>query len=261
MQAVRAKDVVLHAAENGQASGAAIIFINSLGTDLRIWDGVVAMLAPDFRLIRYDKRGHGLSGWSDGPCTIAEHVDDLTAVLDHFAIARATLVGLSIGGMIALGATQAFPDRIGRLVLCDTAHKIGTAELWEGRIAAIRQGGIEAVADGILYRWFPQAFRTARTDELALWQAMLTRTPQAGYLAACAAIRDADLEAAARSVRVPTLCLCGTEDLATPPTLMRETAKLIAGARLDVIEGSGHLPCIDNPGAFGHRLAAFLKGN
>jgi len=260
MQAVNASDVVLHAAAGGRAEGPSVVFVNSLGTDLRIWDDVVARLAADFRIIRHDKRGHGLSGCPVGPWSIADHVRDLIAVLDHFSVGRATLVGLSVGGMIALGAAQSHPDRISRLVLCDTAHRMGPAEMWDQRIAAVGKGGIEAVADGVLDRWLPAAFRSGRADEATLWRAMLTRTPKAGYIATCAAIRDADLTAAARSVRVPTLCLCGSEDVATPPALMAETAELIAGARLDLIDGSGHLPCIDNPGILGRQLTAFLKG-
>lgn len=261
MQAVRTRDVVLHAADGGRADGAAVVFINSLGTDLRVWDDVAAALASDFRLIRFDKRGHGLSDCPDGPCAIADHVADLFAVLDQFGVDRATLVGLSVGGMIALGAAEARPDRVARLVLSDTAHRIGPPGMWDERIAAVRAGGIASLADAILERWFSAAFRSGRPDELALWRAMLTRTPAIGYAATCAAIRDADLSAAARSVRVPTLCLCGSADLATPPALMGETTALIDGARLEVIEGSGHLPCVDNPQAFTRQLAAFLKEN
>ncbi|WP_316979833.1 3-oxoadipate enol-lactonase [Shumkonia mesophila] len=261
MQAVRTRDVVLHAAEGGRADGAPIVFINSLGTDFRIWDEVARRLAPDHRLIRFDQRGHGLSGCPDGPYVIADLVADLFAVLDHFAVEEATLVGLSVGGMVALGAAQARPDRVRRLVLSDTAHRIGPRELWEQRIAAVNAGGVASIAEGVLERWFSAPFRSGRADELALWRALLTRTPAPGYAATCAAIRDADLTVAACSVAVPTLCLVGSEDKATPPVLVRELAGLIKGARLDVIEGSGHLPPIDNAQAFTRRLAAFLKEN
>ena len=261
MQAIRTRDVVLHAAEGGRADGAPVVFINSLGTDFRIWDEVARRLAPDCRLIRFDQRGHGLSGCPDGPYVIADLVADLFAVFDHFAVEEATLVGLSVGGMVALGAAQARPDRVHRLVLSDTAHRIGPRELWEQRIAAVNAGGVASIAEGILERWFSAAFRAGRADELALWRAMLTRTPAPGYAATCAAIRDADLTVAACSVAVPTLCLVGSEDKATPPVLIRELAGLIKGARLDVIEGSGHLPPIDNAQAFTRRLAAFLKEN
>jgi len=229
MQAIRTRDVVLHAAEGGRGDGAPVVFINSLGTDFRIWDGVAARLAPDYRLIRYDQRGHGLSGCPEGPYAVADLVADLFAVLDHFAVERATLVGLSVGGMVALGAAQARPDRIARLVLSDTAHRIGPREIWDERIAAVQAGGVAAVAEGVLERWFSAAFRAGHADELALWRAMLARTPGAGYAATCAAIRDADLTVAACSVAAPALCLVGSEDKSTPPVLMRELAGLVKG--------------------------------
>ncbi|HMA13170.1 MAG: alpha/beta fold hydrolase, partial [Bacteroidota bacterium] len=151
------------------------------------------------------------------------------------------------------------PELVAGLVLCDTAHRIGTAELWNSRIAAIEKGGIGSIADAILERWFSKDLRENDRAALAGWRAMLTRTPQAGYLGACAAIRDADFTEAAKEIKVPTLCVVGAEDGATPPALVRELADLIPGARYEVIAGAGHLPCIERPLAVARLIEDFAR--
>ncbi|MGF1591667.1 MAG: 3-oxoadipate enol-lactonase [Kiloniellaceae bacterium] len=253
--------VVLHYQDLGPAELPTLVFANSLGTDFRIWDGVVARLAERFRIVLYDKRGHGLSGLGAPPYAIDDHVADLAALLDELAVEGAVVCGLSVGGLIAQGLYAARPDLVSGLVLSDTAHRIGSTELWDGRIAAIEAGGIDAIAEAILERWFSRVLRENDPDAFAGWRHMLTRTPQDGYLGTCAAIRDADFTEAARRIAVPTLCIVGAEDGATPPALMRETADLIPGAGYEVIEGAGHLPCIERPEAVAALIDAFTREN
>jgi len=169
------------------------------------------------------------------------------------------IVGLSVGGLIAQGLAARQPERLSALILCDTAAKIGTAEMWASRIEAIEQDGIEAIADSIMERWLSAAFRRDRPEESAGWRNMLVRTPADGYLGTCAAIRDADLSAEAARIDVPVLCLVGSEDGATPPDLVQATAALIPGARFEVIDGAGHLPCIEQPGVVAALIASFLE--
>jgi 3-oxoadipate enol-lactonase len=249
--------VVLHVQDLGAADKPALVFANSLGTDLRIWDDVVARLADRFRIVLYDKRGHGLSDLGETPYSIADHVGDLAALLDDLAIEGALVCGLSVGGLIAQGLTASRPELVAGLILSDTAHKIGTVELWNGRIAAIEKGGIASIAEAILERWFSKDLRDNDPVALAGWRSMLTRTPQAGYLGTCAAIRDADFTEAAKEITVPTLCLVGAEDGATPPALVRQLADLIPGARYEVIAGAGHLPCIERPAKVAELIGAF----
>jgi 3-oxoadipate enol-lactonase len=253
--------VVLHLQDLGAADRPALVFANSLGTDFRIWDDVVARLADRFRIVLYDKRGHGLSDLGETPYSIADHVGDLAALLDDLAIEGALVCGLSVGGLIAQGLTASRPELVAGLILSDTAHKIGTAELWNGRIAAIEKGGIASIAEAILERWFSKDLRDNDPVALAGWRAMLTRTPQAGYLGTCAAIRDADFTEEARRIAVPTLCLVGEEDGATPPALVRQLADLIPGARYEVIAGAGHLPCIERPARVAELIGAFATEN
>jgi 3-oxoadipate enol-lactonase len=166
---------------------------------------------------------------------------------------------VSVGGQIAQGLLAARPELVSGLVLCDTAHKIGTAEMWNARIDAIETGGIEAMAEPILERWFSAAFRKANPDALAGWRAMLTRTPKAGYLGTCDAIRDADLTEQAKRIGVPALCVVGDEDGSTPPALVRELADLIPGAGFETVAGAGHLPCIEQPGTLTGLINTFVK--
>jgi 3-oxoadipate enol-lactonase len=259
MQPVERDGVVIHTRADGPARGAPLVLVNSLGTDLRIWDALVMLLGGRSRIVRYDLRGHGLSDGPPGPCRIEDHVADLLAVMDHHGLASAAVAGLSIGGQVALGLAAAVPARVSRLVLCDTAHRIGPVSMWEARMKTVAEAGVEAIASAVLERWFPAAWRQAHPRELALWRNMLVRTPREGYVASCAALRDADLGEAARSLAVPVLCVCGSEDLATPPALVGELAALIPGARLELLHGSGHLPCIDNAPALAALVGAFTE--
>jgi len=243
----------------GRPGGPALVFVNSLGTDWRVWERVADRFAAKCRLVFYDKRGHGLSDAPAGPLSMDDHITDLRAVLDDLAVREAVVCGLSVGGMIALGLAAAHPEAVRAVVLCDTGHRIGTAELWNQRIESIREGGMEAVADGALERWLSTAFRESRPAEAALWRNMLVRTPADGYMATCAAIRDADLTAVARSLSVPALCLCGTGDQATPPALMRELSELLPDSRYHDIPGAGHLPTVESPDEVAGRMQVFLE--
>lgn len=258
MQAAVIDGIAFHYALEGPAGAPVLVFANSLGTDFRIWDGVVAQLAGRFRTLRYDKRGHGLSGLGNAPMTIPRLAADLDALMAHAGIETALVCGLSIGGLIAQQLVRDKPSRVRGLVLCDTAARIGAPDMWQARIDAIAAGGLESLADAVMERWFAPGFRATRTAELAAWRNMLVRTPAAGYAGACAAIRDADLTADAARIAVPTLVVCGADDGATPPAVVKALADGIPGARYREIPEAGHLPCVEQPDALaGHMLAFF----
>ncbi|MGF1551944.1 MAG: 3-oxoadipate enol-lactonase [Paracoccaceae bacterium] len=251
---------VLHRVRLDEADGSpAVVFSNSLGTDLTTWDAVVARLPRDFRVVRYDTRGHGLSALPPGPWRIEDCADDLAGILDALGIEGATVVGLSVGGLIAQALAARRPDLASRLVLMDTAARIGTDDLWNTRIETVESKGIEAIADGVIERWFGPRYR-AEAAELGLWRAMLTRTPAAGYARLSAAIRDADLTESTRGLRLPVLAMAGSEDGATPPDLVEATAALVEGARFERLDGAGHLPCIDAPDTTARLIADFAAG-
>jgi 3-oxoadipate enol-lactonase len=260
MQFSTINGIVLHYSDTGPGPAApTLVFSNSLGTDLRAWDRLTSLLKDKFRIVRYDKRGHGLSQATPAPYRIDDHIADLAGLLDHLQLDGIVLCGLSVGGLIAQGLAARQPERLRALILCDTAAKIGADELWASRIEAIEQGGIEAVADLVIERWLSAAFRGSRPDETAGWRNMVVRTPASGYLGTCAAIRDADLSAEAAGIDLPVLCIVGSEDGATPPDLVRGTADLIPGARFEVIDGAGHLPCIEKPEIMAGLITSFLE--
>ena len=255
----RFNGLVLHYEDEGPAQAPALVFANSLGTDHRLWDQVVARLDGGLRMLRYDLRGHGLSDAPAAPYALDQHVADLAALMDGRDLSKALVIGLSVGGMIAMALAHARPDLVRAVVLSDTAHKIGTREMWDARIAAIRQGGMAAVADPVLERWFAAEFRTARPADFAGYRTMLMRTPVEGYAATCATVRDADLTAIAVRLDVPALCLVGAEDGATPPELVRSLAALLPNAGFEVIPRAGHLPCVEQPDLMARHISAFAK--
>jgi len=246
--------VTLYHRAAGRPGGRPLVLVNSLGTDARIWDGVIERLAQRYHVVSYDKRGHGLSEAPPGPYTLDDHVADLAALADHLELEKFALAGVSVGGLIAQGFAIAHPERLAALVLCDTAAKVGTAELWNARIEAVTGRGIASISEAILERWFTRAFREQRPVELAGWRNMLERSPVGGYAGTCAALRDADLRAQVGQIRLKTLAVVGEEDGSTPPELVRETVGMLPNARLEIIEGAGHLPMIEQP----ERLAELM---
>ena len=259
MQFINVNDVTLHYQLVGAPEGKPVmVFINSLGTDFRIWRDVIVRLVGEVAVVTYDKRGHGLSDIGNSPYSMDDHIADLEALLDALSVRNAVVCGLSVGGLIAQGLTRKRPDLVRALILCDTADRIGTEELWNQRIAAIEKAGIESIADEIMERWFAAAFRSERRQELAGYRNMLCRTPVAGYVGTVTAIRDTDYRAHSPAIAVPTLCVVGEEDGSTPPDLVADLAKRIPGARYQPIANAGHLPCVEQPEMLSEALRAFI---
>lgn len=251
--------LTLHYALDGPPDGLPLFFVNSLGTDLRLWEAVLPSFAGQYRLIRYDFRGHGLSDCPPPPYTITDHAADLHGLLNTLQVESAILVGISVGGQIALAYAAAHPERIRSLVLCDTGTKIGSAAMWNERIERLRQEGMDSLADSILARWFTPSFAQANPAVTRGYTHMLTRTPLAGYIGTCAALRDADLADAAQTVKARALVICGAEDVATPPDLGRALANTLPDARFSLIDGAAHLPCVEQSAAFAALLHRFLE--
>ncbi len=256
MQMVRLNGINVHYSDQG--SGAPVVFANSLGTDFRLWDQVVALLPAGLRIIRYDMRGHGLTDVPEGDYFMGDLVADAAALVDHLGAKGCVFVGLSIGGMVAQGLAAERPDLLRAMVLSNTAAKIGLPAMWADRIAAVRAGGVAALSDAILERWFSRSFCADKTA-LAGWRNMLERTPVDGYCGCSAAIAETDLFDSTARLSLPTLGIAGTEDGSTPPDVVRETTELITGARCHLIRKAGHLPCVEQPADFAAALTEFLQ--
>lgn len=254
-------NLTLHYLLEGPREGVPLVFLNSLGSDLRIWDSVTPPFAQRLPVLRYDKRGHGLSDCPPGPYSIRDHSNDLMGLLEGLAINKVVLVGISVGGMIALDVAVRHPERVMALVLADTAAKIGTEEFWNARIRAVREGGLVAVAGSVLQRWFTASFVKEHPADYRGYTNMLSRMPVEGYIATCEAIRDADLRGVLGDIHTQTLVLCGSEDATTTPDLGLELSNALHHARFEAIEKAGHLPCIEQADAMATKIARFLEEN
>lgn len=237
----------LHYRLAGAPDGLPLILVNSLGTSLSIWDDMLSLLGLRCRVLSYDKRGHGLSDAPSGPYSLDDHVADLLGLAHWCGFKHFSVCGISIGGMIGMRLAAQHPGKVRRLVLCDTAPRIGTTQMWTDRIAQVRQGGMAAVADAVLGRWVSPGYRELRPADFAGWRNMLERCPAEGYVASCASVRDADLVADVGRISVPTRVIAGENDLSTPPETVRQLAEAIAGAEFRLIRGAGHVPCIEQP--------------
>lgn len=249
----------LHYRLTGAPDGLPLILVNSLGTSLAIWDDVLPLLGPRYRVLSYDKRGHGLSDAPPGPYRLDDHVADLLGLVHQCGFPRFSICGISIGGMIAMRIAAWHPDKVRRLVLCDTAPRIGTAQMWDDRIAQVRQGGMAAVADAVLGRWLSPGYRESRPADFAGWRNMLERCPAEGYVASCISVRDADLTADVGRISVTTRVIAGENDLATPPEAVRQLADAVAGAEFRLIPGAGHVPSIEQPESLSELISEHLR--
>jgi 3-oxoadipate enol-lactonase len=258
MHIARLTNADIHWREDGDPAGTPVVFANSLGTDLRLWDKVIARLPEEgYRFIRFDKRGHGLSSCPSDAYSMTDLVEDLEELLGHIEVSQFSLVGLSIGGMIGQLLAHRQPDRMTSLVLACTAAKMGTEDMWQARIAAVRKGGVENIADAVLDRWFSGPFR--ESDDCIAWKNMLIRTPSEGYIGCSEALAATDLTATTAGLTLPVLGIAGSDDLASPPAQVQATMDLIRGSRFIEIAGAGHLPCVDQADSFTAHLRDFLK--
>jgi 3-oxoadipate enol-lactonase len=242
---------------DGPAGAAVVVLSNSLGTDLAMWEPQLPVLTRRFSVLRYDARGHGGSSVTPGPYTVAQLGQDVLGLLDALNIRRAHFCGLSLGGMTGIWLALNAPERIDRLILANTAPKIGTPEMWNTRIENVRKSGLEAVADALMERWFSAAFRARAPAAVARMRTMLMATPPEGYVAACAAVRDMDQRAAIGAIRSPTLVITGTHDLTTPPAEAHKMEEAIRDSRYVELDAA-HISNVEAPERFAAELSGFL---
>jgi 3-oxoadipate enol-lactonase len=247
----------IYYAVDGPVDGPPLLLSNSLGTPMALWDRVLPGLTGRFRVIRYDQRGHGRSDHPDGEYSIEGLGQDALAVLDDAGVSQAHVAGVSLGGMTALWLGINAPHRVGRLVLANTGAQIGTADSWDTRIAAVRAGGMTAITELLLGRWFTSAFRVAEPALTGDFRSMLAACSVAGYTGCAAAVRDADLRDGLTRIRAATLVIVGADDVATPPSLGEALRDTIAGASL-VSLPAAHLSNVERPGEFTKAVVRFL---
>jgi 3-oxoadipate enol-lactonase len=242
---------------DGERTRPTVVLSNSLGTDLSMWDAQACVLATRFHVVRYDTRGHGASSATPGPYTIELLGRDVLALLDHLDVNRAHFIGLSMGGVIGQWLGAHAPDRLDKLVLANTASRIGTPDGWHARAAAVRAEGMDEIAAGAPGRWFTPEFVARQQVVVGSMQKTLRSLVPEGYAACCEALAAADLTQDVRSVAAPTLVIAGSFDPVTTVADAQLLGAAIAGATVATLPAS-HLSNIEAPDRFSDAVLPFL---
>jgi 3-oxoadipate enol-lactonase len=257
MPTIDADGCPIHVEIEGPERAPVLMLSNSLGTTLHMWDPQVPDFARHFRLVRYDRRGHGQSGAPKGPYTMDRLGRDALAVLDALAIAKANWCGLSMGGMVGqwLGANA--PERIERLILSNTACHYPDKTMWHDRIKAVQEGGLAAITDRVLAAWLTASFREREGEATRRLRDMMLATPVDGYLGCCAAVRDMDHRELLGKITAPTLVIAGRHDPATPVAANEFIRSRIGGASMTLLDAA-HISNVEQPREYTNAVLGFL---
>lgn len=242
---------------DGTSGGAPLLFCNSIGTGLELWDAQIMALRDDFDIVRFDTRGHGRSDAPGGDYDLTTLAQDAAQVLDAAGFDRANICGISLGGITAMRLALDRPDRVHRLVLADTAARIGSTQSWEQRRESVLTLGMAAIADAAIERFFSAEFREHRPETVTRFREALLTTSAAGYAGCCAALRDADLTAEVNRIAAPTLVIAGLQDISTTPDQLRDLAGAITGGQLAELDAA-HLSNVELPEEFARQIGAFF---
>jgi 3-oxoadipate enol-lactonase len=257
MPVIQSSGCPIHVEVEGPADAPVLMLCNSLGTDLHMWDPQVAPFTQHFRLVRYDRRGHGRSGVTKAPYTMEMLGRDALAVMDGLGLERVNWCGLSMGGMVGqwLGANA--PERIERLVLANTACYYPIKEPWNDRIKLVSEKGLAHIVGPNMERWFTKEFITREPQTIARMTEMFLKTPLEGYVGCCAAVRDMDHRELLSKVTAPTLIIAGKSDIATPIENAEYIKRRIAGATLVALDAA-HISNVEQPASFTAAVLEFL---
>jgi 3-oxoadipate enol-lactonase len=251
------RDVRIHYELAGAEHAPVLMFSNSLGTDLTMWNVQMPEVAKTFRVLRYDKRGHGQSSAPAGPYTIEMLGRDAVALLDYLKFDKVNFCGLSIGGQTGMWLGLHAAARLNKLILSSTAAKIGTPEMWNPRIETVRKSGTKAVSAAVIERWFTAGFRAKEPAEVARIQRFLDSANAEGYVGCCAAVRDFDAREKLHAIRRPTLVISGKHDPATTPADGRWVSEQIPGSKFVELDAA-HLSNIEAAREFTTAITQFL---
>ena len=253
------RPVALHNEISGSDGAPPVLLLNSLGSDLSMWDGQLGGLSQRFRVIRCDTRGHGRSPVLPGPYTVDDLGADVLELLDSLRLQRVHVVGVSLGGILAMWLATHAATRVDRLALVCTAAHFPSAQTWAERAALVRADGTGAVADAVVARWFTPGYAAREPERVAAARAMIAATPAEGYAACCDALAAADMRPLLGAVRAPTIVVSGAEDPSSPPERGEELAAGIRGASIVVLPDAAHLAPLERPAAVADALTRFLE--
>ena len=257
MPFINSNKLLFHCEWNGPEDTPALVLSNSLGTNLTLWDPQIPVFEKHFRVLRYDSRGHGESGVSLRDYSIELLAQDVLGLLDALNLERVHFCGLSIGGMTGMWLAVHAPERLNKLVLCNTAPQIGDAQTWDNRILAVRSGCTKAIAPSVVERWFTPEFRAKNPDAVAKTREMIESTNADGYIASCAAVRDFNFWSELPGIHVPTLVVAGAHDHAVPVADAQRLAREITGAKYAELNAA-HISNVEAADKFTAEVSAFL---
>jgi 3-oxoadipate enol-lactonase len=257
MPMIDADGCLLNVTVEGRDGGPTLMLSNSLGCTMQMWEPQIQALSQIFRVIRYDRRGHGKSSVPPGSYSIERFGRDVLAILDDLNIEKVHWCGLSMGGMVGqwLGANA--PERMGKIVLANTACYYPDKAFWENRIKTVKEAGLASIADAVIAGWLTQEFRDQQPDIAARMKAMLIATPVDGYVASCEAIAALDLRAALPDIKSPTLVIAGRYDKSTPIAMAETIRSQIPGASMTILDAA-HISNVEASHAFADAVLGFL---
>ena len=258
MTFAKINDISIRYQLEGYKDAPVLMLCNSLGTTLEMWEPQLDTLLTQFQVLRYDVRGHGQSDVPAGPYSIEQLGRDAIALLDHLGITRVDFCGLSMAGMTGMWLGTHHPHRVKRLALCNTAAKLGTAELWNARLEVLHKEGMVGMTASILDRWFTQGFQKRAPQVIEQVRGMLLDTPPAGYEANVRAIIAMDQRTEISRIDLPTLIIAGRHDGSTPPELGLEIHQLVSGSQYVELDAA-HLSNWEQADAFSAALMNFLN--
>jgi 3-oxoadipate enol-lactonase len=248
----------IHVQIEGPADAPALMLSNSLGTTLEMWDDQIPAFTRHFRVIRYDRRGHGRSGASAGAYTMEQLGQDVLAILDRLGIGKTNWCGLSMGGMVGMWLGAKAADRLERVVLANTGAYYADKQPWNDRMKAVEARGMGAVAEGTMERWFTKPFREREGAKVERFKEMVMATPVQGYVGCCAAVRDMDHRELLPQCSAPTLIIAGRQDPATTLQMAEDLHANIKGSQLGILEAA-HISNVEQPEAFAHCVLSHLR--
>ena len=259
MPIIKADDgCALNVEVEGPANAPVLMMSNSLGTNLHMWDDQAPAFSKQFRLVRYDRRGHGKSEAPQGPYTMDRLGRDVLSIADALGVKRFNWCGLSMGGMVGqwLGANA--PDRLEKLIVSNTHYYYGDKQPWHDRIKFAQDKGLAALAPMQMERWFTKSFREKNAQAIARISEMFVATPLGGFIGCCEAVRDMDFRQSTPTITVPTMVIVGSQDPATPPAAGEDIHKMIKGSTLVAIDAA-HLSNVEQPKAYTDAVLNFLR--
>jgi 3-oxoadipate enol-lactonase len=248
---------IIHVEVEGPPNAPVLMLSNSLGTNLHMWDDQVASWTRHFRLVRYDRRGHGQSSVPKGPYTMERLGRDVLAVMDALDVAKINWCGLSMGGMVGQWLGAQAPGRVDKLVLSNTSSFFPDKSIWEGRLKTVRDKGLAAIVDANMERWFTEDFRERSPQAIAKMREMFLATKADGYIGCGEAIRDMDHRPLLPKISAPTLVIAGKHDPATTVEANEFICEHIPNADIAVLD-TAHIANVERPKLYAETVLDFL---